>query len=216
MFALETESDKNFKKGQRYFFEKKYSISKQFLEKVLQQKPDHGKSLSLLGDIYLLESNYDQAGNYYRQALEVSSKPAVEHYRLGQIHTRNDKAAEAIKNYQSAYQLDASMKQCLFQLGYVYLVLERNKNKTIENWQAFVEAAPDDAQAEKIKQILELLKKDDFKLPPRGSDIPLAEALLLGGKTITAEASKAKDKEAGHNKAKTQNKTEGLLDDAEL
>jgi len=208
--------DEEFKRGRRYFYNRKFNIARKYFLKVLEKKPDHGLALSLLGDISLQKEEWAQAMAYYKQALEVSVNPAIEHYRLGQVQTGLRESAGAIKNYENALRLDPALKISLFQLGYVYLVLERDKKNTIRYWQEFVDGSPDDYQADKIRQILVLLRQEDFKLPPRNSDVSLKEALLLGGKTVNAASGKTVDKEAGHEKSKTRNKSKGLLDDPEL
>ena len=205
--------DRLYNKAEKYYSTKKFEISSKFLLRVLEIQPDHSRSLSLLGDIYLQREKYDQAESYFLQASEVSDKPAKEFFRLGQVQTLKKNAEKAQEYFGKCYKSDAQMKKCLFQRGYVALTLERDKARTIEFWEKFLKETPLDRQYDKIKQVLTLLKDPGFELPPLDSEISLEEALMLGGKSVKAQEAGTTDIEAGNEKAKTNNQTEGLLDD---
>ena len=205
----------NFKKGEKYFYQKKFAIAAKFLEKVLESQPDHAKSISLLGDIYLIQKKYGKAERYYRQAIEVSSNPAKDYFRLGQIYTKRFEADKAIAAYEKSYSLDQSLSQALFHLGYVGLTLQRDKEKTIQYWEKFLTQTPLDYQYEKIKKVLTLLKDANFKIPPLDSEVSLAEALALG-KEMKADGIKTKDSTAGNEKEQSNNESKGLLEDPDL
>lgn len=205
------EDDPVFAKAERYFFQKKYEVARQYLIKVTQKHPDHPKAFSYLGDIALITGRHEEALQYYKIAGEVSANRDKEFFRIGQVYIKMEKADQALDSFHRAYSLNPGLKQALYQTGYVYLVFKRDKYKTIEYWKQFLKEAPNDAQYEKIKKVIALLEQDDFQLPPPGSDIPLEEALRLG-ETVEANRAKTRDQGAGHENEKTRNETEGLLD----
>lgn len=203
----------DFKRARQFFFEKKYQTASDLLKKVISEKPDHAVAASLLGDSYLFQGKYELAIQYYRRAVELTEKPAKEKYRIGQAYIGLEKGKEAYRSFKEAVEIDPWLKQAYFQMGYVQLVFFRNKDSVISHWQKFIEIAPDDVQYEKIKRILKMLRNPDFKLPPAGSDVSLEESLRLGGKVIEVEDVELKDKQAGHEKTRINNQTEGLIED---
>jgi len=208
--------DEKYKKAQQYFYAKKFSIASQLLKTILSQKPDHGEALSLMGDVFLMNQKYNDAIVYYNQAKEVKSNVYIEEYRLGQVYTELQKPQKAIYHFVAAYQKNNKLHISLYQCGYVSLVQLRDKEKTINYWQEFILKAPDDPQRPKIERVIALLRDVNFKLPDKNSDISIEEVLLLGGQTIASQKLNPHDKQAGHEKDKTNNNNQGLLDDDEL
>lgn len=217
--AIAAETDKQaelYERARRYYFDQKFAVADALLSKILEQRPDHGAALSLKGDIALYQKKYDRALQAYRMAAEIAEHPAHEFYRIGQVQIEKGDATAAREAFLKSYAIDSQLKINLFQAGYVYLTLDRDKEKTIEYWQKFVDEAPEDAQRENVIKALALLKNPDFILPAADSNISLEEALLLGGKQVEASKAEVKDSQAGLEEAKTSNETEGLLEDNEL
>lgn len=199
-----------YKKAEKFYFEKKYEISTQILLKILDTTPEHPGANSLLGDIYFYKGQYEKAISYFLRSIEVSPSPSSEYFRLGQCYSRLKKSADAIDAYSKAYSLDEKLKVALFQMGYVYLYQERDKAKTVRYWRQFVDEAPQDPQREKIIFVLTILENPEFVLPSQDSGISIDEALRIGGKAITAESVKTSDKLAPHEKAKEKNQIQDL------
>lgn len=211
-----SEENELFKRAESYYFQKKYEISLKLFQKILEEKPDHGKALSYSGDIYLIKKEYDKALTQYRQSVELSDDPAKEYFRMAQVYSAQKDIEKAKEYYQKSYSLNPSITANLFQLGYLSLIHDRNKNKTIEYWQNFVLRTPDDPQNEKIKKVIALLRDPSFKIPAKGSDISIEEALILGGKTSKEDEVEIEEKNTGHEKAVISNDSKGLLDDEDL
>ncbi|MDH4200468.1 MAG: tetratricopeptide repeat protein [Spirochaetia bacterium] len=212
LFA-QAESNDGFKKAEQYFFQKKYEIAEEMLIQVIQKNPSHTKAYSYLGDINLFYRRYDNAIKYYNQAKTVSSKPGQEYFRLGQVYLELKKPEEALDNFLSAYSLDPSFKPSLYEAGYVYLVYKRDKLKTIEYWKKFINEAPMDAQYQQVKKAIAMLEDANCTIPPENSGISIEEVLMNCGSIITPEFGKTHDAGAGVEKEKTNNDTEGLLND---
>ncbi len=205
-----------YKQAERYFFEKKFSLAREKLMNVLISDPNHAKALSLLGDIFLFKKNYERSIEYYQKAIDNTSDPSKEYFRMGQCYLALKNDQKAKKAFEVSYRLDPSMVMVLFQLGYISLVYERDKKSTIEYWKKFLVEAPGDPQYNKIKKVISLLEDPNFKIPPMNSSIPLSEALLLGGSPLEASSSENEDKKAGNINSKESNKIKELLEDEEL
>lgn len=214
-FIIAKESEL-FKRAEKYYFQKKYEISLKLFEKILEETPDHARALSYSGDIYLIKKEYDKALSQYRQSVELVDNPAEEYFRIAQVYSAKKEYEKAKENYRKAYSLDPSITASLFQLGYLALIYDRDKVNTIKYWEDFVLRTPDDSQNEKIRKVIALLKDPNFKIPPKGSDISLEEALILGGRTSKEDEVNMEEKTTGHEKAVISNDSKGLLDDEDL
>jgi hypothetical protein len=95
-------------------------------------------------------------------------------------------------------------------------MLMRKKEQTISYWEKYLSIAPEDPQYEKIRRAIELLKDPNFIIPPIGSDIPIEEALHLGGAILKDSKHSAEGKKAGHEKKKTKDKIEDIYRDDDL
>ena len=203
-----------FKTGEQYFFQKKYEIAEQTLLKVITENTNHPKAYSYLGDINLFNKRYASAQKYYNRAKDLSPKPGYEYFRLGQISLELINSNEALDYFLSAYSNDTNFKPSLYQIGYVYLVHKRDKAKTIEYWKKFITEAPNDIQYEEVKKAIALLEDSSCVLPPEESGISMDEVLMNCGNLVTPDFAKTQDQGAGVEKEKTNNDTEGLLNEA--
>lgn len=214
--AQENNSDEQFKKATNYFFQKKFEMAELLLKEVIKNNPENTTAYSYLGDIYLNKKQYDAALNLYLKSVELDPGPAENFFRMGQIHYFKKNGDLSVENYDKALARDNKLKIVLYHKGLTYLMLFRDKEKTIENWEKFITLSPEDPQYNSIKRILELLKDPDFKIPQQGSEVSIEEALLLGGETLTRQKRDAEDKEAGHEKKKSKTELEELYIDDDL
>lgn len=203
------------KRAEKLYFAKKYETAAALLRKIVEDEPENGRANSLLGDVYYLQGQYEKAISHLTRASELNDYKAPDLFRLGQTYEKMKKPKEAIRTFLKAYEADDNMKESLFMTGFVYLSHERNKKKTIEYWQRFVDEAVTDPQREKVATVLKFLNNPNFVLPDKNSPISLEEALMLGG-VSGSETKTGEDKGAGHEKEKEKNDGKELLDDDKL
>lgn len=211
-----SKQSETFKKATKYFFQRKYDMAELLLQEELRSNPENGVAYSYLGDIFLYKNQYDGALSLYKKAIELRADNAKDYYNIGQVYYFKQMGDLSIENYRKAYTVDPSLKETYFQIGQSYLMLLRDKQNTIQNWETFLRLAPETPQYEKIRRAIELLKDPNFELPPIGSDISIEEALHLGGSVLQKGDVKADDKSAGHEGKKTVNKTEDVFRDDAL
>lgn len=215
-FANKKKDETPFAKGVQYFYQQKFEIAELLFQEELKINPENARAYSYLGDIFLYKKRYDGALQLYLKAMELNPKSAEDAFRIGQIYYYKKQPHEAIEYFHKAWTLNPQLKFSYYHIGLSYLMLLRNKEKTIESWQHFLVIAPEDPQYDKIKRVIELLKDPAFVLPPPGSDIPIEEALHLGGIVLQETQRDAQDKKAGHESKKTKNKMEDIYRDDEL
>lgn len=213
--SIEKESE-TFKKAVKYYFQKKFEMAELLLQQELKSNPENQLAYSYLGDIFYIRQQYDTAINLYKKSLDLNPSNPRDHFNLGKVYYFRNLPNASINHYLTAYRLDKRYKTAYYQVGLVYLMLLRDKSNTISNWEQYLRLAPEDPQYEKIRRAIELLKDPNFKLPPVGSDIPIEEALHLGGDTLKKTERKNEDKGAGHEKKKTVDKVEDIYRDDDL
>lgn len=206
----------DWEQAQRYFFQENFTGSKALLQKILRDSPDHSEALSLLGDIQFFEADYAAARQSYLKAVMTSKAPAHEQYRLGEVSLAEKDYQGAMDHFEKSIAAEPALSENYYQLGYIQLVHARNKLKTIEFWEKFLSAKPNDPQAGKIAAAIEHLRQPEFKLPEPGSDVSLEEALLLGGNPIQAPAVEVEPAAGDIEKVRTQEKPAELSPDTGL
>ncbi|TFH40093.1 MAG: tetratricopeptide repeat protein, partial [Chrysiogenales bacterium] len=197
-----------FEKATAYFFEKKFDLAESLLHRVIETEPSNALAYSYLGDIFLIKRRYDGALDLYRKSIEIDPKIGENYFRMGQAYYYLKDGARALDAFRKAIEVDGSLRFAHYHAGLTSLMLLRDKESTILNWERYIAIARDDPQYDKIKRAIELLRDPNFILPPPGSDMTVEEALLLGGVTIEKAIHSTREREAGHESKKTRRKLE--------
>lgn len=218
IFSLEKsqKEEKLIKKAINYFFQNKFEMAELLFQEEIKNNPENALAYSYLGDIFLKKKRFDGALNLYTKALDINPNNGENYFRLGQIYYYKKLGDLAIEKFEKSYELNPNLKFAYYHIGLTYLMLLRNKDSTIANWETFLKIAPEDPQYEKIRRVTELLKDPNFIIPPLGSDISIEEALHLGGVVLSDVKRKAGEKKAGHEAKKTKQKLEEIYKDDDL
>ncbi len=207
----------NFKKALKYFFQKKYEMAQFLLQQELKENPENYFAYSYLGDIFLYKKEYDEAITLYKRALDLDPSNAENHFRLGQAYYYKELGNLSIEHFSKAYELNPNIKYTQYHIGLTYLIVLRDKEKTILYWENYLALAPEDPQYESIRRAIELLRDPNFRIPPVGSDVPLEEALHLGGEVLQqTERADDQDMSAEHEEMKTLDTTVDIERDDDL
>lgn len=210
------EEDDTFKKAVKYFFQRKFEMAELLLQESLKKNPENQMAYSYLGDIFLMKKEYDGALGLYRKALDIEPGNADNYFRLGQIYYYRKSGTLSIDNFRKSIELDPKIRYAHYHMGLSYLMLLRDKENTIKNWETYLKLAPDDPQYEKIRRAIELLRDPNFQLPPVGSEVSIEEALHLGGALLKDVDREAKSQKADHEQKKTKTKLEDVERDDEM
>ena len=210
------QSDDLFTRAVNYFFQKKFEMAEVLLQEVVKKEPENALAYSYLGDILLKKKQYDGALSLYLRAIEIDPKIAENFFRLGQIYYVKKNSGLALENFNKALMMNDSFKFVFYQVGLTYLMLVRDKEKTIENWETYIKLAPDDPQYESIKRVIELLKDPKFVLPEIGSNVAIEEVLLLGGASLDTQDRTGENRKADHESKKSKDVIEDIYIDDDL
>jgi len=209
-------NDDLFTRAINYFFQKKFEMAEVLLQEVVKKEPENALAYSYLGDIYLKKMQHDGALNFYLKAIEINPEIAENYFRLGQIYYYKKNPDLALENYNKALAIDSSIKFTFYQIGLTYLMLVRDKEKTIENWETYIKLAPEDPQYNSIKRVIELLKNPNFILPELGSNVAIEEVLLLGGAALDTQDRTGENQKADHESKKSKDTIEDIYTDDDL
>jgi len=160
------DSEELLERAQQHIIAKRYRVAEKLLEIVKHKDPENATAYSLSGDIHLTLRELDEAETDYRLALELSARKDREYFRLGQLFYIKENADESSSFFLKALNQNPGMYITRFYMGMIELTLRRNKEKTIDHWEAYRRLQPDDPQGPEIDRAIALLKRKDFKLPP--------------------------------------------------
>ena len=216
VLTAHAKQDDLFKRASNCFFQKKFEMAEMLFQEAIKQEPFNAMSHSYLGDIYLMKKRYDEALSSYLRAVELDPQIAENYFRLGQIYYLKKEPAPALENFNKALEMDSSLKFTYYQVGLTYLMLVRDKEKTIENWETYINLAPEDPQYSSIKRVIELLRDPKFVLPELGSNVTIEEVLLLGGASLDAQDRTGENKKADHESKQSKDIIEDIYSDDDL
>ncbi|PKL16989.1 MAG: hypothetical protein CVV49_13405 [Spirochaetae bacterium HGW-Spirochaetae-5] len=215
-FSQAKKEEDLYTRATKYFFQKKFEMAEVLFQEVIKKDPENALAYSYLGDIFLKKQQYDGALNLYLKAIDIKPDIAENYFRLGQIYYFKKNADLAIENFNKTLIKDDKLKVTFYHIGLTYLMLMRDKEKTIEYWENYIRLVPEDPQYDSIKRVIELLKDPKFQLPPADSKISIEEALLLGGSTLDTQERSTENKEAGHETKKSKDTIEDIYMDDDL
>jgi len=150
-------------------YDKAIETYTKILEKVKEEKESiegdesAAKALAGMGETYFKQGNLEKASEYFRQAIDNFPEDETLAFNVGEIFFKQGETDKAIEYFLLAVKIKESWAPPHRQLGYAYL----NKGKyrlAVDSLKKFVELAPDDPQAENIKNLipkLEELVKDN-------------------------------------------------------
>ncbi len=145
-------------------------------QRVLEDAPDHGDALHLLGVIAHQQGRHEEAVELIEKAI-VSEPDAPEYFNnLGEAYNALGKINEAANSYRRAIDLDATRVDSRFNLGRL-LARAGKIDRAIQRLQEVVELKPDFAEAH---YHLGLIQRDRGKLDEAIESLRQAAALRPG------------------------------------
>ncbi len=122
---------------------------------VLQKDPKNLEALVRAGNIYYDMQRYDQAINYYTQALAVAPDNADVRTDLGTAYWYSNNAKQAVEQFDLALKARPAYSQTLFNLGIVKLNGLNDPEGAIAAWQTLLSANPNYPEVEKVRNLIE-------------------------------------------------------------
>ncbi len=140
-----------------YIKEKKYTLAEKVSLELLK-KDKTAQTLSILGDIYMLEKSYDLALKYYESAFKIDNSPKVLLNMSNLLYEYLDRKQEAISYLETYIRLQDADERVYFNLIRIY-GKEKNIDGLISTYKKLYKKFKRDEYAKKIIELL-MYKKD--------------------------------------------------------
>ena len=125
-------SDGGLENGIKLFEEQKYDEAKKIFEQIAGEDPKNPKPFAYVGQIYLIQGDYEQSIQWYKKALELDETNSHYHFQLGQaygikaeranIFKKAGAAKNVKKEFAKAVELDSLNIGARFGLMQYYLM----------------------------------------------------------------------------------------------
>jgi arylsulfatase A-like enzyme/Tfp pilus assembly protein PilF len=131
-------------------------------QKAISLDPDYALAMNNLGNCYLELKDYETALETYKKAIATDPGLASAHNGLAVALYRQGSTDEAVQHWEKSLELDSSQPDTLYNLGRVYLRLDRKK-EALRLFEAFIKIASPakyKKDIEEVKGVIERLKKE--------------------------------------------------------
>ncbi len=127
------------------------------LEELAAEEPDSGIIHNLLGESLLVTRRYAKAARVYRRLSRLTPDDPIPLVNLGSLSFMDKEYDKAAAYFEQALELSPRQVEALLNLGYLNHQKLGNRQKAREYYGRFLEAAPNDPQAPKIRSLLDML-----------------------------------------------------------
>jgi tetratricopeptide (TPR) repeat protein len=122
---------------------------------LLKKDPKNRQALVQVGNIYYDTQRYEEAIQYYNQALALDPNDVNVRTDLGTAYWYTGKPKEAVDNFNLALQLRPAYPQTLFNLGVVRLHGLNDPEGAIAAWEKLLASNPGYPEAGKVREQIE-------------------------------------------------------------
>jgi len=145
-------------------YDKAIEAFNKVLENVKEEKEsiegDEGaaRALAGIGETYFKQGDLEKASEYLKQAVDNFPEDEALAFNVGEIYFKQGETDKAIEYFLLSVKIKESWAPPHRQLGYAYLN-KGNYRLAVDSLKKFVELAPDDPQAENIKNLIPRLEE---------------------------------------------------------
>jgi tetratricopeptide (TPR) repeat protein len=111
-----------------------------------------------LANAYYGAKMYDDAIESYRSASNIKPMDSSVYYLTGVALRDKNSFQEAASSFDRATQLNGGYHQAFYELGMIYYRNIKDKQKAIANFEKVLSIKPDHPDADKIRNIISMLK----------------------------------------------------------
>jgi tetratricopeptide (TPR) repeat protein len=127
-------------------------------KKALELQRGNADTLVRLGNAYFDSEDYEAAITTYTEALAIDPSNADVLTDLGVAYRRVNRPEKALNAFRKATDIDSMHASSRYNQGVVLFHDLNDKEGAIKAWQAFLQIEPTGERAEKVRQMLDVLK----------------------------------------------------------
>lgn len=124
------------------------------LEELAVEEPESGNIHRQLGEALLASRRFARAANIYRRLCRLAPNDPIPLVNLGTLAFMDKEYEKAAGYYERAVALSPNQVEALLNLGDINQRVLGNREKAREYYSRFLQAAPNDPQAARIRSIL--------------------------------------------------------------
>ena len=128
------------------------------LKEALAKDPKNLNALISLGNMMMDSSRFSEAVDAYQKALDIDPKNADVRVDMGTCYKNMGKPDIAVKEYRQALEVNPKHLHALKNMGIVYAYDLRDSKEAVKAFEKVLEVAPNDPDAERVKQEIQKLK----------------------------------------------------------
>lgn len=155
-------SSESFQKAEDFFKQGKLEMALLFYNREINERPDNGLAYFSRGKIHFYNKAYTNALQDFRRASDLLPKNKEILYARANALAMTHAIDDAIRDYDKLISLDKRFAFAYLNLGNIYLRSKKDKEKTILNWEQFLEVLPQYEQAEDIRKAIAYLRSESF------------------------------------------------------
>jgi len=153
-----------FERGRAHYSAGRFEIALVTLLEALKEEPENPDCYLFIGNIYADKREFGKALVYYRIGLDLTARPHVFHFNIGQALYYTQRYDEALVSLKKALQGEEGIPEAWLELGRTWYQLS-DKSNTIYSWERYLEAEPANPQAETLRIAIGLLSREDYLMP---------------------------------------------------
>lgn len=128
------------------------------LKEILSKDPKNLNALINLGNMMMDSSRFSEAVDAYQKALDIDPKNTDVRVDMGTCYKNMGKPDIAVKEYRQALEVNPKHLHAIKNLGIVYAYDLHDKKEAVKAFEKALEIAPNDPDAERVKQEIQKLK----------------------------------------------------------
>jgi cytochrome c-type biogenesis protein CcmH/NrfG len=128
------------------------------LKEALEKDPKNVNAWISLGNMLMDTSRFSEAADAYEKALAIDPKNTDVRVDLGTCYKNTGKPDMAVKEYRKALEVNPQHLHALKNMGIVFAYDLRDNKEAVKAFEKALAIAPNDPDAERLKQEIQKLK----------------------------------------------------------
>ncbi len=186
--GISSVTNENYSKGLSYYSQKKFLLAIGSFKKAIDDGYQDPKMNFLLGNSYVNNEDYDKALEQYKISSGLADNAVFQSiitHNMGYVYFLKKDYKTAIDYFNKSYLENSNLVQTFWYKGMAYYKM-RDKTNTINEWENYLDKAPNGQESDNIRRALAILKSGTFDFDKNKIFIP-GDQTQVSNKTPNVE-----------------------------